>query len=254
MSVADYEAEFLRLSYYSLGMEVDEQDKCIRFEFGQSLELMMQAAPLQERVFETLVEKTKICEEVRGIKLERNEQARVLTKRQSSPNVQAPLFSKADLRLGYYQLQVREVDILKTNFKTQYGHYEFLVMPFGLTNAPATFIDLMNRVFQPYLDQFVVILNDDILIYSNSELEHEEHLMITFQTLLFVKGICVDSKKIEPIIDWKQSQNVGEIRSFLGLAGYYQRFFEGFSLIVVLMTKLLRKSASFKWTNELGYF
>ena len=85
---------------------------------------------------------------------------------------------KIDLRLGYYQLQVKDVDVPKTTFRTRYGHYEFLVMPFGLTNAPTAFMDLMNRVFQPYLDQFVVVFIDDILVYSKDAQEHEQHLRI----------------------------------------------------------------------------
>ena len=95
----------------------------------------------------------------------------------------ARVYSKIDLRTSYHQLRVRETDIPKIAFRTRYGHFEFIVMPFGLTNAPAAFIDLMHRVFQPYLDKFIVVFVDDILIYSQSEWEHEYHLRIVLQLL-----------------------------------------------------------------------
>nr|GFC24519.1 putative reverse transcriptase domain-containing protein [Tanacetum cinerariifolium] len=93
------------------------------------------------------------------------------------------VYSKIDLRSGYHQLWVREEDIQKTAFRTRYGHYEFQVMPFGLTNTPAVFMDLMNRVFKPYLDKFVIVFIDDILIYSKDEKEHEEHLKAILKLL-----------------------------------------------------------------------
>ncbi|GJX41973.1 putative reverse transcriptase domain-containing protein [Tanacetum coccineum] len=162
------------------------------------------------------------------------------------------VYSKIDLRSGYHQLRVREEDISKTAFRTRYGHYEFQVMPFGLTNAPAVFMDLMNRVCKPYLDKFVIVFIDDILIYSKSKQEHEEHLKIILELLkkeeLYAKfskcefwipkvqflghvidnkGIHVDPAKIKSVKDWASPKTPTEIRQFLGLAGYYRRFIEG---------------------------
>ncbi|GJX52555.1 putative reverse transcriptase domain-containing protein [Tanacetum coccineum] len=161
------------------------------------------------------------------------------------------VYSKIDLRSGYHQLRVREEDIPKTAFRTRYGHYEFQVMPFGLTNAPAVFMDLMNRVCKPYLDKFVIVFIDDILIYSKNKQEHEEHLKLILELLkkeeLYAKfskcefwipkvqflghvidsqGIHVDPAKIESIKDWASPKSPTEIRQFLGLAGYYRRFIE----------------------------
>ncbi|GJS88873.1 putative reverse transcriptase domain-containing protein, partial [Tanacetum coccineum] len=174
------------------------------------------------------------------------------------------VYSKIDLRSGYHQLRVREEDIPKTAFRTRYGHYEFQVMPFGLTNAPAVFMDLMNRVCKPYLDKFVIVFIDDILIYSKNKQEHEEHLKLILELLkkeeLYAKfskcefwipkvqflghvidsqGIHVDPAKIESIKDWASPKSPTEIRQFLGLAGYYRRFIEGFSKIA----KPMRRSA-----------
>nr|GFA00428.1 putative reverse transcriptase domain-containing protein [Tanacetum cinerariifolium] len=159
------------------------------------------------------------------------------------------VYLKIDLRLGYHQLRVREEDILKTAFRTRYGHYEFQVMPFGLTNAPAVFMDLINRVCKPYLDKFVIVFIDDILIYSKNKQEHEEHLKLILELLkkeqLYAKfskcefwipkvqflghvidrqGIHVDRAKIESIKDWASPKTATEIHQFLGLAGYYQNF------------------------------
>ncbi|EOY03326.1 DNA/RNA polymerases superfamily protein [Theobroma cacao] len=186
----------------------------------------------------------------------------------------AQCFSKIDLRSGYHQLRIRNEDIPKTAFRTRYGHYEFLVMSFGLTNAPAAFMDLMNRVFKPYLDKFVVVFIDDILIYSKSREEHEQHLKIVLQILrehrLYAKfskcefwlesvaflghvvskeGIRVDTKKIEAVEKWPRPTSVSEIRSFVGLAGYYRRFVKDFSKIVAPLTKLTRKDTKFEWSD-----
>ncbi|GKE22009.1 putative reverse transcriptase domain-containing protein, partial [Tanacetum coccineum] len=151
------------------------------------------------------------------------------------------VYSKIDLRSGYHQLRVREEDIPKTAFRTRYGHYEFQVMPFGLTNAPAVFMDLMNRVCKPYLDRFVIVFIDNILIYSKSRKEHEGHLN---------EGIHVDLAKIESIKDWASPKTPTEIRQFLGLVGYYRRFIEGFLKIARPMTKLTQKSVKFDWGEK----
>nr|GFB04566.1 putative reverse transcriptase domain-containing protein [Tanacetum cinerariifolium] len=156
------------------------------------------------------------------------------------------IYSKIDLRSGYHQLRVREQDIPKTAFRTRYNHYEFQVMPFGLTNAPAVFMDLINRVCKPYLDKFMIVFIDDILIYSKNEKEHEEHLKEILGLLkednLYSKfskcefwiskvqflghvidsrGIHVDPAKIESVKDWASPKTPTEILQFLGLAGYY---------------------------------
>ena len=149
------------------------------------------------------------------------------------------VFSKIDLRSGYHQLRVKSKDILKTAFRIRYGHYEFLVMPFGLTNALTVFMDLMNRVFNPYLDKFFVVFIDDILVYSKNKEEHEKHLQVVLQTLrehqLFAKfkkcefwldqisflgpvvskdGISIDPRKVEAVLSWKRPTPVTEVRSF----------------------------------------
>ncbi|GJW54615.1 putative reverse transcriptase domain-containing protein [Tanacetum coccineum] len=158
-------------------------------------------------------------------------------------------FSKIDLRSGYHQLRVREEDIPKTAFRTRYGHFEFTVMPFGLTNAPAIFMDLMNRVCKPYLDKFVIVFIDDILIYSKSEEEHEVHLK-TILDLLKKEKLYAKFSKLWSVKNWKTPESSTEIRSFLGLAGYYRRFIENFSKIAKPLTLLTQKNKTYVWGNE----
>ncbi|GKB69746.1 putative reverse transcriptase domain-containing protein [Tanacetum coccineum] len=162
------------------------------------------------------------------------------------------VYSKIDLRSGYHQLRVHEEDIPKIAFRTRYGHYEFQVMPFGLTNAPAIFMDLMNRVCRPYLDKFVIVFIDDILIYSKNKKEHEGHLKIILELLKKEEfnGIHVDPAKIKSIKDWASPKSPMEIRQFLGLAGYYRRFIEGFLKIAGSMTKLTQKNVKFDWGDK----
>nr|GEW27391.1 putative reverse transcriptase domain-containing protein [Tanacetum cinerariifolium] len=183
--------------------------------------------------------------------------------------------SKIDLRSGYHQFRVREEDIPETAFRTRYGHYEFQVMLFGLTNAPAVFMDLMNRVCKPYLDKFVIVFIDDILIYLKNKKEHEEHLKAILELLkkeeLYAKfskcefwipkvqflghmidsqGIHVDPAKIKSVKDWASPKSPTEIHQFVGLAGYYRRFIEGFSKITKPMTKLTQKKVKFEWGDK----
>ncbi|GJR02946.1 putative reverse transcriptase domain-containing protein [Tanacetum coccineum] len=153
------------------------------------------------------------------------------------------VYSKINLRSGYHQLRVCDKDIPKTAFRTRYGHYEFQVMPFGLTNTPTVFMDLMNRVCKPYFDKFVIVFIDDILIYSKTKEEHDAHLRLILELLKKeeFEGIHVDPAKIDSIKDWESPKPPTEIRQFLGLAGYYRRFIEGFSKIAKPMTKLTQK-------------
>jgi len=173
------------------------------------------------------------------------------------------VFSKINLRYGYHQILVKPEDVQKT------------VMPFGVTNAPAIFMDYMNKIFQPYLDQFVVVFIDDILIYSESREEHVEHLRVVLEILIehqlyrklskcefwleevqflghviSVQGIAVDPTKIETMVKWERPQTITKVMSFLGLAGYYMRFVEGFSKRVNPLTQLTRKDHLFAWTDE----
>jgi hypothetical protein len=185
------------------------------------------------------------------------------------------VFSKIDLRSSYHQLRIPPSDIPKTTFITKYGLYEFTAMFFDLTNAPTFFMNLMNSVFMDYLDKFVVVFIDDILIYSQSEEEHVDHLKMVLQRLrehqLFAKlskcefwidkvlflghiinkdGLAMDPKKVADILNWKAPIDARGIKSFIGMAGYYRRFIKGFSKIAKPMTTLLANKVEFKWTQK----
>ncbi|GJR64099.1 putative reverse transcriptase domain-containing protein [Tanacetum coccineum] len=185
------------------------------------------------------------------------------------------VYSKIDLRSGYHQLRVRDEDIPKTAFRTRYKHYKFQVMPFGLTNAPAVFMDLMNRVCKPYLDKFVIVFIDDILIYSCNKEEHADHLRIILELLrkekLYAKfskcdfwicivqflghlidsqGLYVDPTKIEAVKNWAYPTTPIEVRQFLGLTGCYRRLIKDFSKIAKSLTELTQKNKKYIWEED----
>nr|GEX27924.1 hypothetical protein VITISV_025813 [Tanacetum cinerariifolium] len=208
--------------------------------------------------------------ELSGITPEREVEFGIILVLGTQPISKAPyrmtLIELKELKEQLQELLDLEQDIPKTAFRTRYGHYEFLVMPFGLTNALAVFMDLMNRIYHEYLDKFVIVFIYDILEYSKTKEEHEKHLRIVLgtlrQTKLYAKflkckfwlghveflghivsadGITMDSAKVETITKWPRPKTVTEIRSFLGLAGYYRKFVEGFSRLALPLTKLMRK-------------
>jgi hypothetical protein len=185
------------------------------------------------------------------------------------------IFSKIDWRSGYHQLKIRESDMLKTTFRIRYGLYEYTVMSFGLTNAPTYYMYLMNKVFMEYLDKFVVVFIDDILVLSRIEEEHEVHQMLVLEKLraqqLYAKfskcefwitevafldhvisavGVLVDPDKVKDVQNWMPPTSVSEIQSFLRLADYYRCFIKDFSKLAKLMTRLLEKNKDFNWTLE----
>jgi hypothetical protein len=187
----------------------------------------------------------------------------------------ARVFSKIDLRSGYHQICIRPEDIPKTTFTTRYGLFEYLVMSFGLTNAPTHFTYLMNSVFMPELEKFVMVFIDDILIYSKNEEEHAQHLQIVLTRLrehqlyakfnkcafwleeiqflghvLSTNGIAVDPSKVKDILEWKLPTIVHQVQSFLGLVGYYRQFIPDFSKLVKPITSLLKNDTKFNWSSR----
>ena len=187
----------------------------------------------------------------------------------------ANYFTKLDLRSAYNLIRIREGDEYKTAFRTKYGHYEYLVMPFGLTNAPATFQSFINSVLRPYLEKFVILYLDDILIYSKSLEEHTEHVRTILKTLLdnnlYVKpkkcefhkqqveflghvisgkGIATDPNKIKSVKEWPTPKCVKDIQRFLGLCNYYRRFVENFAFIAKPLHNLTKKNIKFIWSKE----
>ncbi|KAK1561352.1 hypothetical protein QYE76_018192 [Lolium multiflorum] len=184
----------------------------------------------------------------------------------------ATIFSKIDLRSGYHQIRMAIGDEWKTAFKTKLGLYEWLVMPFGLSNAPSTFMRLMNHILRPLIGKSVVVYFDDILIYSKNLEDHVQHVrevlcilrheklfanlpkchfaqnkLVFLGFVVSANGIEVDSSKVEAIHNWPTPTNVGQVRSFHGLAGFYRRFVKDFSTIACPLNELTKKNVPFVW-------
>jgi hypothetical protein len=188
---------------------------------------------------------------------------------------QAKFFGKIDLRSGYHQTKIRPEDIHKTTFVTRYRQYEYTIVSFGLTNAPVYFMNMMNKVFMDELEKCIVVFIDDILVFSKTAEEHEEHLRIVLGKLkqhqlyakfskyefwmeevaflghvLSAEGVAIDPSKIEAVSKWQSPKSMTEISSFLDLAGYYHWFIENFSKIAKPMTELLKSNTSYVWLDK----
>jgi len=184
----------------------------------------------------------------------------------------AQFFSKIDLRSGYHQIRIAPEDVPKTAFRTRYGHFEFLVLPFGLTNAPATFMHLMHQALRPFLDEFALVFLDDILIYSRTKEEHEQHVKRVLDVLreqkLYAKeskceffkteveflghhvgraGVRMMEDKVQAIREWPTPATVRDVRAFLGTAGYYRKFIKDFSALAAPLSELTKDTVKFEW-------
>ncbi|GBG86549.1 hypothetical protein CBR_g41612 [Chara braunii] len=184
-------------------------------------------------------------------------------------------FSKIDLKSGYHQIVIRPEDQHKTAFQTRYGLYEFVVMPFSLCNAPGTFHHAMNRIFHDYLDKFVIVYLDDILIFSKTVEEHVAHLDKLLSLLqhhnfkingekcefgrthvlylgheIFAEGLKPDDTKVASIRDWPRPQSMTEMRSFLGMTGHYRNFVKNYSIVAARLTDLTRLDTPWEWTDR----
>jgi hypothetical protein len=187
----------------------------------------------------------------------------------------ATWFTSLDLRAGYHQIRMAEGEEYKTAFQTHQGHYEFMVMPYGLTGAPATFQNAMNKIFAKLLRRCVLVFIDDILVYSSTLEEHQEHLRAVFEILathklkvkrskctfaqtklkylghiISASGVATDPKNLEAVRMWPVPANAKDVRKFLGLAGYYRKFVRNFGLISRILTDLLKKNEPFVWTSD----
>jgi hypothetical protein len=187
----------------------------------------------------------------------------------------ARYFTKLDLRSGYHQIRIAAGDAPKTAFRTRYGHFEFLVLPFGLTNAPATFMHLMHQTFRAQLDDFVLVFLDDILIYSKTAEEHGKHVRTVLEILrkekLYAKeskceffkteveflghhvgrdGVRMMDDKIKAVAEWPQPKKAGDVRAFLGTAGYYRKFIRNFSAVAAPLSELTKDTVKFEWGSR----
>ncbi|XP_070672223.1 uncharacterized protein [Malus domestica] len=221
LSITEFDSIFRQLVMHHKGTYENQREMMIQLQIAMNIDICELLAPQRYTSYEEMIDEALRVEQTRG----------------------AQVFSKIDLCLGYQQLLIRNKDVPKTTFRTRYGHYEFRLMPFGLTNALAAFMDLMNRLFRPYLDRFIIVFIDDILIYFKNQISFLGHVVSA-------EGISVDPKKISAVSTWEQPKNVTEVKSFLGLGGYYRCFVHDFLAIALPLTKLTQKGVNFNWEEN----